>query len=183
MKKTTTLILFSFFLVGSILAQNNFSGDPEEGDKGPVIDNINADVKLSSGVDKRSEAGNAYNNRGFDDDGSTVTPDGNNADLNYSDFKMFDGTHKTLDGDELVRQVRERMNIYPVPVTRELTIDLGIEVHARIRLVNIIGQEILNLESTNQEWRIDMIDYPAGTYFLSIEIENDVIVKRIEKNN
>lgn len=184
MKKIATLSLFFLFLAGSIIAQNSLSAHPEGEDKGPVIDNISADVKLNSGVDSKSESGNAYNNIGLDDDGSINDNNTNDPnEQNYSDNKLFDESGMTLDGDELIKQIKANMKIYPVPVIKDLTIDLGTEVQARIRLVNIIGQEIFSIESSKQIWRFDLSDYPAGTYFLSIEIGKDLIVKRIEKHN
>jgi hypothetical protein len=73
--------------------------------------------------------------------------------------------------------------IYPNPVKDNLFIEVScISCIFNIKLFNIFGKEILNLNSINNSTCIDLSDLSAGVYFVEFTNNTEKIVKKIIKN-
>ncbi|PCI93602.1 MAG: secretion protein [Flavobacteriales bacterium] len=74
------------------------------------------------------------------------------------------------------------ISLYPNPTTENITIDLGeIKQNVKATLTNSLGQVILSKNYTSTNIINLDIDAPSGIYFLHLEIDGEVITKKIIK--
>jgi Secretion system C-terminal sorting domain len=181
MKKRYFLFFTLSVFTLQIIAQTDAITSPEDVGKGPVIDNISADIKFDAGVNVDGSNSTSFGNTVFDDDGrsSTVVVSAENL----SDLRIIEQLDNNGELTAIVDDIRSNMKFYPNPVINDLNVDLGVEVNSEVSIMNIIGQEMFSFSGSLQEIVINMSDYPVGSYFLKIRIGSEMIVKRIEKLN
>jgi hypothetical protein len=107
-----------------------------------------------------------------------------NYDNNISDHRPVGLKIKVIPTSvSLVEVPNSIIKIFPNPTNGSITISLEeIMSIINLRLTNALGQVILtkNYESTN---RINFdLDTPKGVYFLQVDIDGQVITKKILKN-
>jgi hypothetical protein len=76
--------------------------------------------------------------------------------------------------------VANDFNVFPNPVVNEVTIS-NTEGITSLRLVNVQGQQLLQLKPAAMEITVPLASFPAGVYFLQITGENGTTVKKIIK--
>lgn len=85
------------------------------------------------------------------------------------------------DGDDIVDDTNISVNIYPNPViTNVLHVKFSRSLTSvNYKITNILGQEIMSNVLENDT--IDIENIESGTYFLSFEINGNVLIKRFIK--
>ena len=158
MKKIIYTLFFSLSISFGAFAQA--VTDPGSGGNKPVIDNVNG-VVSSNPIDNMVNVN--LNGTG---------KDGNNKEV----LKSFQDSKS----DETAATVKRNLKFYPNPAINDLTLELGTTAFVEISLVNILGQVVYTTTGEFSRLTIAVNDYPEGSYFLSIKIGKEVIVKRIE---
>ena len=79
-------------------------------------------------------------------------------------------------GDDLLA---ESIRAYPNPATNYVNLD--VPEGAEIRMVNMVGQQIMNRENTNASERIDLSGLDKGFYFVQVTHESNTASMRIVK--
>lgn len=102
-----------------------------------------------------------------DSRGCTVTTEAN-----------IDISTATIDLDVL----DEVVQVYPSPVTDELTIQLTNPSPVSIQMMDMTGRLISNTITSRALTRIDVADFTPGLYFIRMEFEDKLILKRFIKN-
>ncbi|MCA1741540.1 MAG: T9SS type A sorting domain-containing protein, partial [Bacteroidales bacterium] len=75
----------------------------------------------------------------------------------------------------------DRVNIYPVPVQFELTIE-NISAFKSIEIMDMAGSRVISTNTEGQpEYRIDVSPLPSGIYFLRLRTETEVITRKFIK--
>lgn len=77
----------------------------------------------------------------------------------------------TLELDETVDQL---VQIFPNPAQDHITIS-GVEIGDIVELRNILGESVITAISENEKMRMNLINVPAGIYFINI---NDILMGR-----
>lgn len=177
MKKNLYIFAILPFFSFAIFAQN-FGSDPADGGmvKKPVIDNINADAVITTGADDHQIK---FNKVDGNNGGNTGT-NGTSTQGTVMAKQGFDiGAVKDSE-DPIIEEIKRDLKIYPIPAVNNLNIDLGRIIGVEISLLNIIGQEMYSFAGQTRDLSITVSELPQGTYFLSIKIGKDLIVKRVE---
>lgn len=75
------------------------------------------------------------------------------------------------------------VSVYPNPTKQRLTVSLNqvISSKTNYQLVDVLGREVLKGETGKAEFTIDMENVNTGVYFLRLEQNNSIIVKKIVK--
>jgi hypothetical protein len=69
--------------------------------------------------------------------------------------------------------------VYPNPVSDQLTLQgEGIQ---HIRLITVTGACVYESAMKHDEVKIDMTDLPQGLYFLRVQSEDGMVVKKVVK--
>ncbi|MCC7333439.1 MAG: T9SS type A sorting domain-containing protein [Flavobacteriales bacterium] len=120
----------------------------------------------------------------------------------YKDTLHIGGGFLTIDGDSINRiakwtggnfvdtcgaivgiegnvNLEREINIYPNPNRGSFSIDLDNTENTIIKIYNISGQLILQKKLTQNITKIDISYYPKGIYFVKLETDNKVVVKKI----
>lgn len=106
----------------------------------------------------------------------TVTgQSGNNI---YLDDISFSGTATGTAENDLSSSV----SVFPNPVTDLVTISGDILVDARVSLISVIGEEIMNSNSASSNLELNLSTLTNGIYFLNIQTANGTAVKKIVVN-
>ena len=84
----------------------------------------------------------------------------------------------TIDLDASDKQVQ----VYPSPVSDILTINVSDPAQVEIQMMNMTGQLIDTQYSRAASVQIDVSDLNAGVYFLRMEFEDKIILKRFLKS-
>jgi hypothetical protein len=75
----------------------------------------------------------------------------------------------------------DKVNIYPVPVQFELTIE-NISAFKSLEIMDMAGSRVISTNTEGQpEYRIDVSPLPAGIYFLRLRTETGVITRKFIK--
>ena len=72
-------------------------------------------------------------------------------------------------------------NLFPNPVTDELTIKADIGDYNLVSIRNTVGQELITKELTSAETKVDVKAFPAGIYFVTLRGEAGVKVQQLQK--
>jgi len=117
--------------------------------------------------------------------GSTYWPTNNNP--NPHIFTMSDSTESIVlmhfefevGVDELSSS---SISIHPNPTSERITVSLEEGIATSVTIRNSLGQLLLSdkTPSTNQV-ELDLSSYPTGIYFLQIEVDGQVITKKVVK--
>lgn len=176
MKKKFYILLFLPFFGFAVLAQN-FGSDPSgNGDvKKPVIDNINADAVITSGNEDYQIKYNKIDGAHTTNNPNTPTPS-----IVSASFKQGVDIGDLVEKEPLIEVIKREVKIYPVPAVNNLNIDFGRTIDVEVSLLNIIGQEMFSFKGQTRDLVIEVSEMPKGSYFLSIRIDKDLIVRRVE---
>lgn len=140
----------------------------------------------------------AYN--GIDDDCDPLTPD---DDIDQDGYLLADDCNdddpninpnaieipnnnidEDCDGSDLVtstsNELNAQINIYPNPVTNQLYIES--EVAISVRISNIHGIQMFFKELKERKDIIDVSSFASGVYYLEVQKENQLLVKRLVVN-
>lgn len=79
-----------------------------------------------------------------------------------------------------VPQSEDTIEVYPNPATTELSIFSGQNPILRVRLLNILGEEVLHARGADAT-RLDLSKLPSGTYFVQIQTMNGETLRKITK--
>ncbi len=86
--------------------------------------------------------------------------------------------------EELAQEMK--LNVYPNPASEAATIQFKLKAAAKVKvsLLNIVGQEVLNLQeelvtAENQTQTLPVGNLPKGVYFVKISIGDKVATKRL----
>lgn len=72
--------------------------------------------------------------------------------------------------------------VYPNPTAGSLTVQLSAgQEHSVVKLVSLLGEELLSFETNNQSLNIDMTTVRPGTYLLQVTTNNKTYLQRVVK--
>jgi len=111
---------------------------------------------------------------------------------NYSGGEAFlNGSSAGLDVDFVVGVtssvgVKGRslgyMNIYPSPTSGPITISLKVELTGSLAIRDVLGKLVLQEKFMNLKDINIRLNGPAGIYFIQLEVDGQVITKKVFKN-
>jgi hypothetical protein len=96
----------------------------------------------------------------------------NNGDVIYGSAKSFSQSTVGIDENELASQV----SIYPNPATNFINVDLP--VSAQVRIFDLTGKLILDVEGVNGITTVDLNEFEPGLYITQIESDGSNIARR-----
>ena len=115
------------------------------------------------------------------------------SNYNYNDYRTKNGANyyrlKMIDNDgsysysqikKLVFE-KEKISLYPNPFNNNITFN-GLKSKALIKIVNVIGQVILEKQLVRGDNKIQTSDLSDGTYFVTIQTENNTFVEKLIKS-
>lgn len=73
------------------------------------------------------------------------------------------------------------VNVYPNPATHLLTVDAGTLPITHCRIINLVGQTLLDIKGSAPLLSVDVSTLPAGAYLLEIHTETGKQVRRVIK--
>lgn len=73
-----------------------------------------------------------------------------------------------------------KLKIFPVPAVDVVNIRSAKKIQ-RVRLLNISGQEVLREETQSQSTQLSILELSPGLYFLSVEFDDQQIIRKIIK--
>ncbi len=73
------------------------------------------------------------------------------------------------------------LKVFPNPATSTLNIECPQSQHLNVSLFNLIGEQVIQKDFKGSKETIDISALPAGMYFINIENERNVIIKKIIK--
>ena len=165
------------------IAQTDMAKSPLQPDKGPIIDNISANNNNGQEPDKVAPKGamSIYNGgQNFEDSDQQGAPqDGSTT----SQTKGDEGSTRLAESQTPIEQIKYNMRFFPNPSVNELNVELGDVYEVKVSLLNVLGQEVFSKSGELDHVKIFVYDMPRGTYFLTIQYQGDVVVKRIELAN
>lgn len=95
----------------------------------------------------------------------------------YSDGCEAPSQTETGYGYNSVEESSIHASVYPNPVEGDLNVKA--EGLRQVILYNAMGQQILNIETSQSEIAISMGNYPSGLYFIQLITENEMITKNL----
>jgi hypothetical protein len=88
-------------------------------------------------------------------------------------FRIFDLENLSINANsELIS------TIFPNPTTGSFTINSPIKINT-IELYDIVGKQVMSLTSNKNTERIQLINSPAGVYFIKLTSDNGSVVKKL----
>lgn len=165
MKKTLySLIVMSLFTLG---ARGQGAEDPS-GPRKPIIDNISAGGTVVGTTNMQALQ------VASDNDGDQNPGNSNNS--------VGSGQHMAgqVSGSQSGIPLDDKLRMYPIPASTELTIDLGFDATATVTVFNIIGRTVYNGTSETRSVKIDVSGFTPGTYFVKVECNGEVITRKIQ---
>ena len=77
---------------------------------------------------------------------------------------------------------QSNLNIYPNPTNSLITLSSNDTRIERIQLINLQSQVVLSEKTSSKKIVLDLVNYPAGVYFISAALTNDqTITKKVVK--
>jgi hypothetical protein len=76
------------------------------------------------------------------------------------------------------------INLYPVPVSTELTVQVNFENNHRpatLNVYNAVGELMLSQDVTNGQYRINVSNWKSGVYLIKVNGQDTDITKRFVK--
>jgi hypothetical protein len=97
-------------------------------------------------------------------------------DLGVDDFFVEDAPILSADNFDSTS-----FTAYPNPVNDILNSSYSSEIYS-VKVINLLGQEVISRKVLNNSTQIDMSNLPAGTYIVNMTIENTIkSIKVIKK--
>ncbi len=112
----------------------------------------------------------------IDGDGNILKTGGDYGEGEMYNFKVNDPV--SIDD---ISENNNSVEIYPNPVKDNLNIKNA--ENSKIKIYNVLGEEILEIKSASDNEKINLEKYKKGTYFVKIFNKKEVIVKKIVLNN
>ncbi|MFC2080008.1 T9SS type A sorting domain-containing protein [Bacteroidota bacterium] len=81
-------------------------------------------------------------------------------------------------GSNSVESFRSAFRMYPNPARDALDIEMG-RAHAEIGIYSITGKAVFNTVSENSKLRVDLSQFEAGIYFVSVKSGSEVLVRKL----
>jgi hypothetical protein len=95
----------------------------------------------------------------------------------------LDGSYKYSEIISLnIRSQKLNVKVFPNPTRGNLNIDLGETGNAKIRILNIFGQEVLHKIGQSGQTSIDISNLPNGVYFAEISVKGVSVREKVIKN-
>lgn len=175
--------LYNFLVILLIpalaIAQSDMTKSPQDAERGPIIDNISADIgNTSNRQDANQSVQSIGSSSGQQGQGSQSS--GAQSGENGAQRLQSETTSRSNDDSSPIERIRQSLRFYPNPAVSELNVELGSEYEVRIALLNVLGQEIFSTEGDMDRVKIYLSDFPRGAYFLTIQYQGQVVVNRIE---
>jgi hypothetical protein len=154
---------------------------PEFMDRGPIIDNINANA--GSLTQSGAYVGELQVTYGHSEGSSMM---GSYADADYGNredsrtFTMDNRVDGAEDAAKAIAAINRDMRFYPNPAISILQVDLGNTYTVSIQLMSVMGQDVFHFEGETRVLPIDVSRFPQGTYLLTIAMGQEIIVKRVQ---
>jgi len=73
------------------------------------------------------------------------------------------------------------LKLYPNPANDKINIESLMTGDRSLSIINVNSQKVIERQITNQKVQIDICDLPAGVYFVKLQNENTVEVRKIIK--
>ena len=105
-------------------------------------------------------------------------------DLTYYRLKINDLDNKNSYSKTLSVSQKGKLviKIYPNPAKDNATIDLGEAENATIRLIDILGKEMLQQSGQSRQVLLNLSSLPNGVYFVEIKVKSVVVREKFIKN-
>jgi len=88
-------------------------------------------------------------------------------------FRIFDLNNLTIQENET-----KNIEIFPNPATGSFTINSRTKINT-IEIYNLVGKQVMSVTSKNDTERIQLINCPAGVYFVKLTSDNGAVVKKL----
>jgi hypothetical protein len=99
--------------------------------------------------------------------------------INYT-FNYVKGT-LTVEPSTAVNNMNELgVDIFPVPSNDKLYVKIPNSETANLQIINLNGQVLLSRQLKNEVETIDVTEFEQGMYIIKIQMNNDLIVKKVE---
>lgn len=83
---------------------------------------------------------------------------------------------------ELNNDLNDQVNVYPNPAQNVLIVNFGTEIDAELRLVNLLGQEVIYTKAGHQSKEVlDLSKLTPGVYTLAIISDGQMVIRKILK--
>lgn len=177
MMKRLLLLPFLFATV-LVLGQTEMQNTVMDSPKGPIIDNINGNSGTSKEVIKITNSSTLEHTSGLDVGGTGTANSSQQS--QQSDLQGNVTLQGTLEAATPMEELKSNLRFYPNPAISNLSIEFGGEYEVTIALLNVLGQQVYNKQGKFDKATINVSEFPVGSYFLTIMMDGDRIVKRIE---
>lgn len=113
-----------------------------------------------------------------------ATPDGNQCGLRTTESDFWDNVSgfsacTSVVGLQETRKTASQVVVYPNPVSNKLTVYVDSNyTDLNVTIFNIFSKTVLTIKNQSE---LDLCNVPSGTYFLRIEIDGDIITKKVVK--
>jgi hypothetical protein len=89
----------------------------------------------------------------------------------------------SISTSSLDEKIDEKIEIFPNPVSSELTIKIADEILNEIRIYNLFGDQLNKINDlVSQEYRLDFSSFKNGIYFVELKLSNgNRLVKKVTK--
>ncbi len=91
----------------------------------------------------------------------------------------------TCDHNSIKNTLNNRVNIYPNPAKNHFIIEIDELIHIekpKIELYTALGRLALNKQMKNKKTKINIDKLTQGIYFVKIQLENEIVVKKLVIN-
>lgn len=165
-----------------VFAQTDMAKMALQPDKGPIIDNISANTNDAQKADQVvSQSILTRDNDGENHNDGEIG--GAQAGSSNGQPEVDDRSTRMVESQTPIEQIKYNMRFFPNPSVNELNVELGDVYEVKISLLNVLGQEVFSKTGELDHVKILVSDMPRGTYFLTVQYQGDVVVKRIELTN
>lgn len=165
MKKFIFFITFISFSVLALSQENNFRTRADE--------SINPELENLSGLYPDVNDFNPANSATSGFGSSEIISNTNSSQTTIASEESKDDS----DGSRSIKNTA--IDIYPNPASEYLVIKLDGDVIGKIRLLNLLGQELQSVVITGSN-TLDISEYEQGIYFISIESAGEKVVRKVK---
>ena len=160
-------------------AQNNENG-PSSGNVRIYLDNSGTWAQIGESINGDEESDYFGHSVSLNSDGSMVAigaPYNDGSGTNSGHVKVFSLNYTNIDEPTF-----NGISFYPNPTHGILNIDFGNSNGQQIKISDINGKTLIDKAKVRRNEKIDLSDFSSGIYTVRIQIDNEVLVKKIVKN-